>query len=188
MANSFISSLETLDPTSVNNVSSLFFYLSNNGANRLISGKTMESYLCNRNSTIVVRTSDYSITGATNTLITWEHAIRDPLGLFDPNSAQALFFNFDGYVQLKGSAASKTGAGTYFRRQFYINSLNEIPGSGAQGWREFATAYSWQIMTGPVAVTSGDYVGLNVQYQATNTGNAVNGGTWIECVPLQVFK
>jgi hypothetical protein len=187
VANSFISSLETLDPSSVSNVSSLFFYVANNGNSRLVDGNTMQSYLSNRESTIVVRTSDYQIAGATTTVVTWEAAFRDPLGMWNANSASMIVANFDGYLQFKYASASKTGGGTYFRRRLYKNGAN-VPGSGLQAWRCYVTAYAWPSISGPIPCTSGDYFEMNQQYASANTINCVNLATWMEVIPLQVFK
>lgn len=187
MANSFVSSLETLDPTSVNNVSSLFFFLSNNGTNNLISGKILEQYLCYRQSTLVVRTTDYSITANVPTEVQWEHVARDPLGLFNAASNTLITTNFTGYIQFKFCGASKTGGGTYVRRRMTKNGTQTY-NSGHQGWRDFNTGYSWPTMTGPIECVSGDYFEMQQQYSATNTQNGTNGATWLEAIPLQVYK
>lgn len=187
MANSFISSLETLDPTSVSNVSSLFFFMSNNGANRLISGDVMQSYLHHRLTTTVCRTTNFQITGGSAVQIAWEQEKSDPLDMWDAASNTLIAPKFTGYVQFRFGSASATGGGTYTRRRLKKNGLH-VYGGGHWAYRCYNTGYVVESYSSPIECVSGDYFTFELQYQATNTVQCAGSTTFLECWPVQVYK
>ena len=185
MGNSFVSSLPTLDPSSVENVSSLFFYLSNNGTNGLYSGKTLESYLGYANSTILLLTGVQTVVNDTTVPVQWDTEIQDPLNMWDAASNTLIAPNFTGWVQFRARIESNTGGGTYTRCAVRKNGSGGEPGTCYWGYRDYVTGYRDSGISAPMSCSPGDTFDLRAYYQ--QTCQIGDSKTWLECIPLKIY-
>lgn len=190
MANSALINLPTLTAASVNNVSSLFFFVSNNDNGRLMSGEVLQSYIHNANTTILNKTSVQTFTGGANEYWDWDEAIRDPWSMWDANSVQMVTIPWNGYVQFRFRSESNNGGGTYaFTNVVQGNSGSASPPGGGGLWctKDQITGYRDSALTAPVPVSSGDQFRLRSQYQTTNQGVSNQMRAYLEVIPLKVY-
>lgn len=189
MANSFITSLDTLDPTSVQNVSSLFFYISNNDNSRLMSGKELQTLIGPPPSTIVCATNAQTFSpAATEVLVTYDAALKDDLGLWNASSAGAIFTNFTGFVSFR----YKTDVNTAFGGPtVYLDAYIRKNGATWMGYGRYRAdhpQFTWDVThsTGVVSCQNGDRFELYVQ---ANSPGYMNGGgkVWLECRPVEMY-
>lgn len=182
MANSFLSSLETLNPSSVQNVSSLFFYLANNGTSGLYSGSVLQSYIGYPDSTIVMLTGVQTITATTPTFVQWDTEIQDPLNMWDAASNTLIAPNFTGMVQFRVRGESNTGGGNWTRNRMTKNGT-DFYGNCYFAYKDFVTGFRDSGITAPVSCVPGDYFEFLARYESTcQIGDSK---TWVECIPLQ---
>lgn len=184
MANSFISSLATLDPTSVTNTSSLFFYLSNNDTSQLYSGRLLETQIGHSFSTVAMRTAVETVPANTAVLVEWDNIPQDPLGMWDAASASIIKPGFTGWVQFRCRGESNTGGGIFTRNAILKNG-GELAGLPYFAYRDYVTGYRDMAYSAPVSCSPTDYFEYRAYY---NTACQIGDSkTWIECIPLQVY-
>lgn len=186
MANSSLLDLPTLNTNSVMNVSSLFFYMSDNDANRLVSGKVIQSLLGWPETTLCVRTSNFAVTTNNSVALTWEQTLHDPWGMWSSASASLIVPGFNGMVQFVWRTETD-GTGLNPAKQGIRKNGSLFIGNGFQNDGDSYTGHRNTMVTAPVSCAPGDYFEAGVQYPGTGNVIGTGGTTWLECQPLQVY-
>lgn len=172
------------------NVSSIFFFVSNNDNPRLMSGSILQNYIFNADTTILNKTTVQTFTALTNEYWEWDEAVRDPWGMWNAASAALVTVPFNGYVQFRWRNESQNGGGTFALSNVVVGNSGSAPPMGGGGlWTRYdqITGYRDSALTAPVAVSAGDEFRLRSQYQATNQSVSAGFEAYIEIIPLKVY-
>lgn len=184
MANSFISSLATLNISSVTNVESVSFYLSNNDASLLARMPALGTNLYPGCIFRAKTEVNQGMAADTDTLIDLEVVEHDSRSAWHTTS---LYYQFDfgGWVQFnagirfRGALASAPQGGL-----IKINSASSVIPIHIRREED-----NWSLqdmaMSGPWQISSGDIVQFYARSD-TNVGTLdSNGGNWLEIFVLQ---
>lgn len=186
MANSFLSSLETLNTASVTNISSLFFYTSDNDTSKLVSGAVLQGILGHPPPSVIVRTSNFAVTAGNSVALVWEQAISDPWGMWDAASNTLIVPGFTGMVQFRWRTETN-GTGTNPAKYGMRKNGSTFIGHGWTNHGDVYTGFRHHVVTAPVSCSPTDYFDVGVQYPGNGSVLGAGGNCWVECQPLQVY-
>lgn len=195
----FLNDKAVLNTNSVTNTDSLFIYLRDNGTQRKVTAKDIQSFLSQEGLSTRVHMSSATIADVGSmavTTVTFDTASTNPYGMFNPNTPGILTMPFNGMVQAQGAA--------YFegRQPSVVSTLTfcwvlkngqRFPGCGnAAGFSRFDGTVGYpqttNFMTAPFSVTSGDVISLQAQTAALSASIVASYElTFIELIPLKAW-
>lgn len=187
MANTSLSGLSALDINSVTRLSSVSFYLSNNGFSRHIPGDILASLMGAAPQTIVCRTTDQS---QVDSKIIWEHNPSDVWSMWDVNTPHQLRMPFNGFVQVQlhfTTYPAATGQAFYMAKNGDRN-VRGLAGCRSKHDNSGISGIARDIISAPFSVAVGDYIEFYQEVDLFVNTLVASTGVWASVTPLAVWN
>lgn len=179
-----LTDLSLLDPTSVTDISSLFFYAVHSGENYKISGRTMADAVMGLpvEFATVYRTADIDLTKTTYHVMSWTNVYTDTYGFREGTSNFTIHNDKIKKVQLMAQGRWEQSAFGY--RELILNTSG-LPNLNLSGvydeWTQWNSAFNLdatnQLITPPIDVQSGSSFSLSVRH-AHSVNRIFRGGRY----------